>query len=234
MVTAAPSAARQNPRSPHPDALAAPGNTKRAKFMATIRPMKNPITRALIGASVLGLAGLASAQTPPASNPAKKALVERLLKLQQPGIEGLARQIAVGPLAQLMGQAEAALPARVAPDKQQAVAKEIQAEAKKYADEAVPVVRAAALKLAPSTVGSLLETEFTEDELKQIVALLESPAYIKFRDKSGEMEKALADKLIPDIRVALRPKFDALEKTIGKRLGVTEAPAAVPAKPAAK
>lgn len=202
--------------------------------MATIRNMKNPTLRALIGVTVLGLAGLASAQTPPASSPAKKELVAKLLKLQQPGIEAMARQLAEQPAAQLLGQAGAALPNRVAPDKQQAVAKEIQADAKKYADEAVPLVRASALKLAPSTVGAVLENEFTEDELKQIVALLESPAYIKYRDKSDEMQKALLDKLIPDTKGSIEPKVMALEKTIGKRLGITEAPTGAPAKPAAK
>ena len=200
--------------------------------MATIRNMKNPTLRALIGATVLGLAGLASAQTPPASSPAKKELVAKLLKLQQPGIEAMARQLAEQPAAQLLGQAGAALPNRVAPDKQQAVAKEIQADAKKYADEAVPLVRASALKLAPSTVGAVLENEFTEDELKQIVALLESPAYIKYREMSDEMQKALLEKLIPDTKASIEPKVMALEKTIAKRLGITEA--AAPAKPAAK
>ncbi len=200
--------------------------------------MKTLTVRALIGASVLGLAGLASAQSTPASSPAKKELVAKLLKLQQPDIEALARRIAEQPAAQLLGQAGVALPARVAPEKQQAVAKDIQADAKKYADEAVPLVRASALKLAPSTVGAVLENGFTEDELKQIVAIqesMESPAYAKYRSKSDEMQKALLDKLIPDTKGSIEPKVRALEQTIGKRLGITndQAPAAAPAKPAA-
>ena len=204
--------------------------------------MKTTTTRALIGATLLGLAGLASAQstptTPaaPASSPAKKELVTRLLKLQQPGLEGLARQVAEQPAAQLLNQAGAALPARIAADKQESVAKEIQADAKKYADEAVPVVRASALKLAPSTVGAVLESQFTEEELKQIVAIqetLDSPAYVKYRSKSDDMQKALLEKLIPDTKGAIEPKVRALEQTIAKRLGINETPAAAPAKPAA-
>ncbi len=201
--------------------------------------MKTTTTRALIGATLLGLAGLASAQsTPaaPASSPAKKELIARLLKLQQPGLEGLARQVAEQPAAQLLNQAGAALPARIAADKQESVAKEIQADAKKYADEAVPVVRASALKLAPSTVGAVLESQFTEEELKQIVAIqetLDSPAYVKYRSKSDDMQKALLEKLIPDTKGAIEPKVRALEQTIAKRLGINETPAAAPAKPAA-
>jgi hypothetical protein len=201
--------------------------------------MKTHTARALIGATVLGLAGLASAQsTPaaPASSPAKKELVAKLLKLQQPGLEGLARQVAEDPAAQMLRQAGTALSARIPADQQQAVATQIQADAKKYADEAVPVVRASALKLAPSTVGAVLDKEFTEDELKQIVAIqetLESPAYVKYRSKSDDMQKALLEKLIPDTKGVIEPKMRALEQTIGKRLGLTDTPAAAPAKPAA-
>ncbi len=210
--------------------------------MANIRRMKTSNARALIGATVLGLAGLASAQSTPAapatsaSSPAKKELVTKLLKLQQPGLEGLARQVAEDPAAQMLRQAGAALSARVPPDQQQAVATQIQADAKKYADEAVPVVRASALKLAPSTVGAVLEKEFTEDELKQIVAIqetLESPAYLKYRGKSDDMQKALLEKLIPDTKGSIEPKVRALEQTIAKRLGISETPAAAPTKPAA-
>lgn len=207
--------------------------------MANIRRMKTHTARALIGATVLGLAGLASAQsTPaaPASSPAKKELVAKLLKLQQPGLEGLARQVAEDPAAQMLRQAGTALSARIPADQQQAVATQIQADAKKYADEAVPVVRASALKLAPSTVGAVLEKEFTEEELKQIVAIqetLESPAYVKYRSKSDDMQKALLEKLIPDTKGVIEPKMRALEQTIGKRLGLTDTPAAAPAKPAA-
>jgi hypothetical protein len=188
--------------------------------------MNKHVIRALLGATLIGLSTLSWAQASAASSPAKKELVARLLKLQQPDVELLARQLAEQPAAQLLGRAGAALPARVAPDKQEAVAKEIQADAKKYADEAVPLVRASAVKLAPSTIGTMLDKDFTEDELKQIVAMLESPAYLKYVEKSDDMQKALLDKLIADTKGSIEPKVKALELTIGKRLGVTAPPAA--------
>ena len=187
--------------------------------------MKKSLLRALAGVTLIGLCGLAFAQSAAPSTPAKKELVARLLKLQQPDVEQLARQLAEQPAAQLLGRAGAALPQRVAPDKQEAVAKEIQADAKKYADEAVPLVRTAAVKLAPSTIGAMLDKDFTEDELKQIVTMLESPAYQKYMGKADEMQKALLEKLITDTKGSIEPKVKALEATIGKRLGVTAAPA---------
>lgn len=183
--------------------------------------MKNHLPRALVGAALIGLCGLSFAQSTAASSPAKKELVARLLKIQQPDVEQIARQLAEQPAAQLLGRAGAALPQRVAADKQEAVAKEIQADAKKYADEAVPLVRAAAVKLAPTTIGTMLDKEFTEDELKQIVAMLESPAYLKYIGKADDMQNALLEKLIADTKGSIEPKVKALETSIGKRLGVT-------------
>lgn len=201
--------------------------------------MKTRCTRALIGAALIGLVGLASAQstpTVPARSPAKKELVAEILRQQQPSLEWLARQVAEQPAVMLLNQVGAALFEHVPADQHQAVANQIRADAKKYADEAIPVVRASALKLAPSTVGVVLESQFTEDELQQIVAIqesLESPAYVKYRSKGEDMQKALLEKVIPDTKASIEPKVRALEQAIGKRLGLTETPAAAPAKSAA-
>jgi len=154
------------------------------------------------------------------STPAKKELVARILKLQQPGIEQMARALAEEPAEELMARAAAALPQRVAADKQEAVAKEIQADLKKYADEAVPIVRSAAVKIAPTTVGALLEEKFTEAELRQIAQIIESPVYAKFQQLGPEMQKVLADKLVSETKAQITPKVRNLEQTIAKRLGV--------------
>jgi hypothetical protein len=179
----------------------------------------------------------AFAQAPAPSTPAKKELVTRLLKLQQPGIEAMSRAMVEQPAAQMLDRAAAALPARIAPDKQEAVAKEIEADTKKYLDEAVPLVRGRALRLAPSTVGTVIEQKFSEDELRKIVTLLESPEYAKYLQLSGEMQQALQVKLVADTRGNIETKLRTLEQSIGTRLGLNATangnkPAA--AKPAGK
>lgn len=170
------------------------------------------------------------------STPAKKELVAKILKIQQPGIEAMARGLAEQPVADLLEKAGAALPARVPADKREAVAKEIQADAKKFLDESVPLVRDRAVKLAPSTIGALLEEKLTEDELRQVVAIIESPVYAKFQQLGGEMQKMLIEKLLADTRGTVEPKLRVLEQSVAKRLGVSagDKPAAAPAKPAAK
>jgi len=166
----------------------------------------------------------APAASSAASSPAEKELVTRLLKLQQPGIEALARDLAEQPAGQMLNQAGMALQARVAPEKRDAVAKEIGADVKKYADETVPLLRDRAIKFAPSTVGKLLEEKFTEDELKQIVAMLESPVYARYTQLSDDMQDALLNKLVAETRPTIEPKIKALEASIGRRLGAAAAP----------
>lgn len=152
---------------------------------------------------------------------AKKELVAKVLQLQQPGIEILARNLAEQPAAQMMQQAGLALQNRIPADKREAVGKEIQADVKKYVDETVPMLRDRAIKLAPATVGSMLEEKFSEDELKQIIAIMESPVNRKFQQMGGDMQRALAEKLVAETRSLVEPKVRALNVTVGKRLGIS-------------
>jgi hypothetical protein len=189
----------------------------------------------------LASAAITTVHAQAASSPAKKELVARILKVQQPAIEGMARSLVEQPAAELLASASEALPTRVAKEKQETVIKEIHADVQKYLDETVPTVRDRAVKIAPATIGTLLEEKFTEDELKQIIATLESPVFGKFQRMGDDMQKALIEKLIAETRSSVEPKVRALEQTVGKRLGVTTPPAAssgaaprAPAKPASR
>ena len=167
-------------------------------------------------------------------SPAKKELVARILKMQQPGIEAMARSLVEQPVSTLLGSAVKVLPTRVPKDKQDAVAKEIQGDVQKYLDEAVPVVQTRAVKLAPSTIGALLEEKFTEEELKQIVSIIESPVYTKFQQMGDDMQNVLVEKLVAETRATIDPKVRNLEQTMAKRLGAPSASSNAPAKPAPK
>ncbi len=180
--------------------------------------------KAFLIAAALAATTLAQAQTA-APSAAKKELVARVLQLQQPGIEAMARTLAEQPALRLMQQAGAALQ-RLPAERREAVARDIEADLRKYADEAVPIVRDQAVKLAPSTIGALIEERFTEDELRQIIALLESPVNRKFQSLAPEMQRSLGEKLIGETRAAVEPKVRALEQTVAKRLGVTPPAAA--------
>lgn len=170
--------------------------------------------------------GVAAAQT----SDAKKELVTKVLSLQQAAIEQTAQALVERPALQMMQQAGMALQTRVAPEKREAIAKEIQADLKKYADDVGPLVRQQAVKLAPSTVGVLLEQKFTEEELKQLIVIMESPVNRKYLQMGAEMQKALGDKLVTETKSAVEPKVKALEQAIVKHLDLpADAKAAAPA-----
>lgn len=173
-----------------------------------------------VSTSVFAQTPAASSASAPAMSKAKKELVARVLQLQRPGIEGAARVLAEQPAAQMMQRAGLVLQNNVPADKREAVAKEIQADARKYAEEAVPILAERAVKLAPSTIGPILEQKFSESELKQLIAILESPVNRKFQSLGGEMQRALADKLVVDSRGAIEPKLRALEQSMAQRLNM--------------
>lgn len=157
------------------------------------------------------------------SSPAKKELVTKILVLQQSAVEGIATMLAQQPAAQMMQSANLALQTRVPAEKRDAVAKEIQADVKKYVDEAVPLLRERAVKLAPSTVGALLEERFTEEELKQLVTIMESPVNRKYGQMNNDLQKALGEKLVAETRGVIEPKIRALEESIYTRFGADPA-----------
>jgi uncharacterized protein len=179
-----------------------------------------------------------AAPAPAASSPAKKELVQRILKLQQGGVERLATAMTEEPAILLAERASQVIAAQVPKEKQEALAKEVQAELQKYLKDTVPQVRKSAQQLAPTTIGPLLESKFTEDELRQVAGILESPAYAKYQGLSTELQQALQVKLVSDTRSTVEPRVQALEKAIGDKLkaATQAAPAAkTPAtKPAAK
>ena len=170
----------------------------------------------------------------PPPSPAKKELVQKLMVLQQPGIENMARNLVEQPAVAMMQAAGRALQG-VPEDKREATGKTIEADIKKYVEESGPIVRERAIKLAPSTIGAAMEEKFTEDELKQLVAWLESPVSKKYAQLGGEMQKALAEKLVADTRGTVETRLKTLEQNMIKLLGITpkpgaSAPAAGPAK----
>ncbi len=186
-----------------------------------------------LGALMLGACVVAQAQSSGAS-PAKKELVQKLLALQQPGIELAARGMVERPAALMLQEAGRVVQTQVPAEKREAVAKTIEADAKRYVEEAFPPVRERALKIAPATLGAALEEKLTEDELKQLIAWFDSPVNKKFQAASGEMQNNFMQKLVAEARPLLEPKLQALEQKVRAALGAPAAPPAAPAGDAAK
>lgn len=193
----------------------------------------------LLSAALLAAAAIvtspahAQAQVQTQAANGKKELVARIIQLQQTGIEAMARGLTEQPAMQLMQQAGPAVQ-RLPAERREAVARDIEADLRKYADEAVPIVSARAVKLAPSTIGPLLEERFNEDELRQVIAMLESPVIRKFQGMAPDMQRALTEKLVGETKADIEPKVRAMQQSVAKRLGLAPPPPAAGSAPAKK
>lgn len=172
------------------------------------------------------LAGLPAVAEPSA---AKKELIAKVVQLQQPGVESLARSLVDQSALVLLQQAEQLLP-RVPADKREATTKAIQADTRKYLDEVGTLARDKAVKLAPGVMSPLLDEKFSEDELKQLVGWLESPVIKRYQQITPELQKGLSEKIVAETRASVEPKLQALERRIGEHLGVAPAASAPAAK----
>ena len=185
--------------------------------------MRHRLAPALIALAAVGMAAGIGSGAVAQSTPAKKELVQRLMRLQQPEIESFARGVVERPAAQMMRDAGLAIQAQVPPDKREATGHAIEAEVKKYVDEAYPIVRERALKLAPSAIGPVLEAKMSEDELRQLLAWLESPTAKKYQQIGLEMRNTFTQKLLAEMPGVLDPKLVALDGRIRAILGVPPA-----------
>jgi hypothetical protein len=198
------------------------------------------VAAALATATASAQVATSAASAPAApSSPAKKALVQRILALQQSEVEAFARGVVERPAAQMMRDAGLAIQQQVPLDKREATGRAIEAEVKKYVDESYPLVRERALKIAPSTIGAVLEARMTEDELRTLLAWLDSPTNKKYQQVALDVRNAFAQKLLGDMPALLDPKLQALDGRIRVILGVPPVNGAAPpptpaARPASK
>lgn len=169
--------------------------------------------RLLVLAAALVVAGGAAAES-------KKELVDKLMKLQQPGYEAMVHGIVEQPAAQLWQQAIGVIQTKLPADKRESTAKEVQAELKKFVDDTYPQVKDKGSKAVANVLAPMYEQKFSEDELKQLVAWLESPVAKKVQQITPDMQKAVMDKLLAELRPTIEPKASAIGEKIGTKLGV--------------
>lgn len=165
----------------------------------------------------------------------KAAMVKQFIDLQRPGIEALARGLVEQSSAPIAQAGSQYLQTQVPAEKREAAAKAADAELKKYFDEAYPIVRDRAVALAPDALGPILRDNFSDEELRQLLAWISSPLSKKYQELNPKMQTALTEKLVAETRASVEPKMRALDANVAKALGApTGNGAAAPAKPAPK
>ncbi|MFO0121577.1 MAG: hypothetical protein ACK520_03805 [Inhella sp.] len=174
--------------------------------------MKHQLGRQAL--TVLALALLAGGVQAQGAEAEKRALVAKILKAQQPGIEQFAIGLAQGPMQQMLRNAEQVVMARVPADKREATAKAMVGEAQAALKDLTPTLKASAMKHAQSSFGSTLEGKFSVAELKEIAQVLESPTMRRFNQVGPEMQQALAQAIANDTKGAVEPRLKALDQKL--------------------
>ena len=174
----------------------------------------------LIVMALCGGVPAAAATSPiPAS---KQVLIDKVLALWH--MENIGQSMLQAPVSDAVAQARAMLQGRATAEKRDAAMTEIVGDAKKFMEDATPTVRASAQKLIPSKVAPLLAERFSEDELKQMIAILESPVKQKFEALLPELQKNLGEAVATDSGPVINPKLQDLKQRIGMRLRAAVAP----------
>ncbi len=152
----------------------------------------------------------------------KQELVNRVLKLWH--VETIGESMLQQPVGNAVQQARVMLQGRAAPEKRDAALTEIAEDARKFMEDNKSVTRASAEKLIPTTIAPMLAERFTEEELKQIIAILESPVKAKFESMVPELQKKLGESVAADTRAVIDPKLQELQQRIGTRLRTAVTP----------
>lgn len=147
---------------------------------------------------------------------AKARLVERILTLWHP--EDVVIVMVQRPAADALQQARIALQGRVTAERRDATLKGMAVDVQKYIDEATPIARDSARKQVATTIAPMLMQQFSEDELKQLVALLESPVKKKFEQMMPQLERSLGEKVAAESRPIIDPKLRELTQAVGLKL----------------
>jgi len=148
--------------------------------------------------------------------PAKQALVQRVL--DKMGLESVGLQMLQTPVADMLRQSRVVVQSRVPADKQDALMKDITAEATKFVEQEAPALRASTHAIVQSSVAPLLAQKFSEDELKQLAGILESPVLAKFETIVPEMKRAVGENVARAQGAQIQPKMTELQNRVGLKL----------------
>lgn len=174
------------------------------------------MSRLLCGLMALAFCGATHAQTLAGVPPEKQAVVKRVL--DKMGMDAVGLQMLQAPVAEMLRQSRVVVTSRVPADKQEAVLKEIAADASKFMADEQPVLARSTHAIVEKDVAPLLAKRFTVDELKQLAVVLESPVLAKFETIVPEMKRTVGENLAKANAGEIQPKMTALQDKVGQRM----------------
>lgn len=169
----------------------------------------------LVASAMTGMVGQAHAQAQAISEE-KQKLIQKILTMWHP--EEVPVMMVQRRATDAMTQSRVALQGKVTGEKRDATLRDIATDVQKYVDDVTPVAKDSAKRQMSSTVVPMLAQNFTEEELKQIIGLLEAPIKKKFEQFIPQAEKALGTKVAEDTHVIVDDKGKVMTQAVGLKL----------------
>ena len=155
---------------------------------------------------------------------AKKALATKLAQMQAKSDgPALTNQLTADAMQLPLANWSQRLDESVPPARQKDVRDKLDVELKKFADSTHKAIEAQVGKAAEAALVPLFMDKLSEDEMKTVIAYMESPAAIKFQSMSGDAGNAWAQKVIDATRPTVEAGIKSFDATASKIVGVPAA-----------
>ena len=157
----------------------------------------------------------------------KTELATKIVKLQQgPELDRLVSQLAGSTTQELIANWGPRLEANVPKAKQQKASEALNAELKKYSEDAQQLISKQVSKVSSEALVPAYAERFTLEELQQIAAFFESPAIKKYQAAAPELGNTFIQKLIDASRADVLARAKKFDDAAVKIVGGTPAPKA--------
>lgn len=162
--------------------------------------------------------GLAFSHAATAQDDAKRALAVKLAQIQQQADAGaMADQLTASAVQPLIAMWSQRLDETVPPARQKDVRDKLDVELKKFTDSTEKSIEAQVAKAAEPALVPIFMEKLTEDEMRTIIAYLESPVSAKFQSLGPEAASAWAKHVVDATRAGVesgQKNFDAAANRI--------------------
>lgn len=163
----------------------------------------------------------------------KTELAKKVVALQQgPELDRLVNQLAGVTAQELIAKWGPKMETTVPKAKQQKASEDLNAELKKYTDDAGQLIGKQVNKVSTESLVPVYAERFTLEELQQLAAFFESPAIKKYQATAPELGNLFVQKLVEASRPDVVARIKQFDDAAAKIVGTSPAPGA--AKPPAK
>lgn len=155
---------------------------------------------------------------------AKRALAQKISQIQHKSdAAAMADQLTASAVQPLIAGWSQRLDESVPPARQKEIRDKLDVELKKFADTTRKAIEGQTAKAADAALVPILMEKLSEDEMKTIIAYLESPAASKFQALGSDATNAWAQKVIDATRAPVENAAKVFDTAASKIVG-TPAP----------